>query len=97
MGYRMEIVSSHSRSWCYSNAFLRRFAVLFTSVFISLLAIVVLTAGCAQFSSPEYQRPLTEEKAHWSEDTAIAAADRVIRPDWWRNFEDDYLVYLVVK
>jgi len=54
-------------------------------------------SGCADVSMPAYQRPDAPVKAEWSQQTARAAAEQTIVPEWWREFRDPYLDSLVNK
>ena len=54
--------------------------------------------ACGNLAGPEYNRPETPHKEAWSDANAIdvSAAD-TIRPDWWRNFNDEYLDMLMAR
>ncbi len=62
-----------------------------------LLAGVVLTTSCGHLAPTPTQAPTTAINAGWSDADKSAEAEKVIRPDWWSNFEDPYLDELVAK
>lgn len=65
-------------------------------LFASLLACMILLAGCADVHMPDYRRPEVPAKAGWShQGGSVVSAAETITPDWWRTFRDPYLDRLV--
>ncbi|MCG6868076.1 MAG: efflux transporter outer membrane subunit [Gammaproteobacteria bacterium] len=90
--------------WCRFKLACRRCtaAVALPRRGMSLLRVLPVAAGilvqaaCSSLAGPEYERPETATKPAWSDETAIdVSAAETVRPDWWRNFGDDYLDGLV--
>lgn len=56
-----------------------------------------LLCSCADVSMPEYRRPDTPVKSSWAGKAASVSPAAMIRPDWWKQFQDPYLNDLVAK
>jgi NodT family efflux transporter outer membrane factor (OMF) lipoprotein len=61
---------------------------------VSLCLLLSLTA-CSNLAGPDYQRPDTPTKSQWSDKDKIGTVDEVIRPDWWKNFDNAVLDQLI--
>ena len=94
MSSKMGNPKFYADSWSLTNDLLRS---LLCGIYIPILVFFIAEAlsGCSSFSGPQYQRPETEEKTNWSRETANSVSTQVIRPDWWRNFNDPYLDSLI--
>ncbi|MEO0577408.1 MAG: efflux transporter outer membrane subunit [Pseudomonadota bacterium] len=56
------------------------------------IAGVVIAAGCASTSAPEFERPDVPTKTNWSADLG---EEWSLELDWWRRFGDPYLEQLI--
>ena len=63
---------------------------------VTMATFTVAIAACGNLAGPDYERPEAPQKKAWSEANAIGvSAVETIRPDWWSNFNDDYLDMLM--
>ena len=65
--------------------------------YLSVASVLILLTACTWFEGPDYQRATdTPSKSEWInfENMDVTAED-VIRPDWWAEFDDDYLNGLI--
>jgi multidrug efflux system outer membrane protein len=75
---------------------LMRIATVLWRVTMGAFALVI--AACGNLAGPEYERPDAPQKAAWSDaDELGVSAKDTIRPDWWRNFNDEYLDMLMSR
>jgi NodT family efflux transporter outer membrane factor (OMF) lipoprotein len=54
-------------------------------------------ASCGIFDGPAYKRPELPEKKDWSNAQNKITAKDIIRPDWWTEFNDDFLNQLIER
>ncbi len=57
--------------------------------------ILLMSGGCGNLSGPDYQAPTAPGKTTWSSDNLVL--DEVIRPDWWKSFQNPVLDRLITK
>jgi NodT family efflux transporter outer membrane factor (OMF) lipoprotein len=64
---------------------------------IIFVIFVAIQSSCGLLDGPAYKRPAVPEKSNWSNSNNEIAIAEVIRPDWWAEFNDDYLDQLVKR
>ncbi|MEH6579115.1 MAG: efflux transporter outer membrane subunit [Amphritea sp.] len=64
-----------------------------------LLISMVITglSACANVGETPYERPSVPAKQEWSGDDSKPTAAEVIRRDWWKEFNDEYLNKLIER
>jgi multidrug efflux system outer membrane protein len=93
--------TDRSQNGCHQQAVYRASNCTgFRAVCLSLLSVlcIALVSACSNLAGPEYVRPEIPEKEQWSELSGREiTTSEIIRPDWWKGFNDPYLNELIQK